>query len=96
MHLIDAVYLSWIVNLWWHCLRFIGVRNASGVGDTGAEVLLQASNLIKDIRIPMLSDDDFTKVINILKATNTFWNKRATNWFGGLGRGGWLLVGLLA
>ncbi|XP_059651832.1 uncharacterized protein At5g08430 isoform X2 [Cornus florida] len=38
-----------------------GVRNASGIGDIGSEILLQVSNLVKDINICKLSDDNFTE-----------------------------------
>uniref|UniRef100_A0A5B7AYA3 Uncharacterized protein n=1 Tax=Davidia involucrata TaxID=16924 RepID=A0A5B7AYA3_DAVIN len=42
-------------------LQVTGVRNASGIDDIGTEILLQVSNLIKDIRVCVLSDDNFTE-----------------------------------
>ncbi|KAA8515696.1 hypothetical protein F0562_018693 [Nyssa sinensis] len=42
-------------------LQVTGIKKASGIDDIGREILLQVSNLIKDIRVCMLSDDNFTE-----------------------------------
>lgn len=40
----------------------LGIKKASGTGCTSMEVLLQVSGVVKDIRIGMLSDDNFSSV----------------------------------
>ncbi|CAL5439271.1 unnamed protein product [Camellia sinensis] len=42
-------------------LQVTGVRKASGTGNTCTEILLQVPNMMKDIRICMLSDDNFSE-----------------------------------
>ncbi|KAL7180692.1 hypothetical protein ACSBR1_043808 [Camellia fascicularis] len=42
-------------------LQVTGVRKASGTGNTCTEILLQVPNMMKDIRICMLSDDNFAE-----------------------------------
>lgn len=43
---------------------YAGVKNVPGNSDVFGEVLLQVPNMIKDIPICMLSDVDFSKVID--------------------------------
>ncbi|XP_057971999.1 uncharacterized protein At5g08430 [Malania oleifera] len=42
-------------------LLVTGLKKATGIGDGGTEILLQISNLIKDVRICMLSDENFSQ-----------------------------------
>lgn len=42
-------------------VQVTGLKKASGTGDTNTEVLLQLSNVVKDTRVAMLSDDNFTE-----------------------------------
>ncbi|CAK9154888.1 unnamed protein product [Ilex paraguariensis] len=42
-------------------LQVTGVKRAAGTGDVGAEILLQVSDVMKDIHICMLSDDTFSE-----------------------------------
>lgn len=49
-----------------HVSYSLGLKKASGTNDKSAEILLQVSNFIKDVPISMLSDDNFSKVINTL------------------------------
>ncbi|XP_042985112.1 uncharacterized protein At5g08430 isoform X8 [Carya illinoinensis] len=43
-------------------VQVTGIKKASGTGCTSMEVLLQVSGVVKDIRIGMLSDDNFSSV----------------------------------
>ena len=59
------------VNIWWYYwLYYIGVRKDSGTGNMCTDILLQVSNVMKDIHISMLSDDNFSEVIS---ACNVLW-----------------------
>ncbi|KAF8404023.1 hypothetical protein HHK36_008899 [Tetracentron sinense] len=44
-------------------VQVTGIKKASGAGDVGTEILLQVSHLNKDIRICMLSDDEFSELL---------------------------------
>ncbi|KAL6977687.1 hypothetical protein U1Q18_026477 [Sarracenia purpurea var. burkii] len=46
-------------------LQVTGVKESIESGNTSSEILLQVSSMIKDIRICMLSDDNFSEVINV-------------------------------
>ena len=53
------------VNIWWYYwLYYIGVRKDCGTGNMCTDILLQVSNVMKDIHISMLSDDNFSEVIS--------------------------------
>ena len=43
-------------------IYFLGLKKASGTGDANTEDLLQLSNVVKDTRVAMLSDDNFSEV----------------------------------
>lgn len=54
-YLIYLIYGGFIIYL-------LGLKKASGTGGTNMDVLLQVSNVVKDIRVGMLSDDKFSEV----------------------------------
>lgn len=45
-------------------LNCLGLKEVSRTDNTSTEILLQASNYLKDIHISTLSDDNFSKVIS--------------------------------